>query len=96
MRGRRGHSTFCRRFVKERERCDSLGVRVLDTHPVWIVGRRGNKGQGDESLEADFRGVEVPETGALAGGGPWRVVRKDNTEDGVHGGRGVGERKDVA
>ena len=42
-----------------------LGARAGHTSMV-IVGREGNKGQGNWSLEADFRALEVPETEALA------------------------------
>ena len=56
---------------------------------MFIVGREGNKGQGNWSLDANFRGLKVPETEALARVGPWPVVRTDNTEDGVHGGHEV-------
>ena len=41
---------------------------------MLILGREGNKGQGNWSLGADFRRFEVPETEALAGGGPKEFV----------------------
>jgi len=41
---------------------------------MFIVGREGNKGQGDWSLEADFRASEIPETEALARELPNRII----------------------